>query len=195
MLALLLTVAAKPIDLTFVRHGETVANATGKYNSRTLNTLSALGEKQVKELTPRLARQPKFDAILVSPSPRALKTIAPYLAQTRQKATIWPELYECCTERPKQKEAKTFSYGAKIELGPELAPFFIVPDGAKYPAPRNYGEGLAQVRVSLDQFRSRYAGMRVLVVGHSAHGGLFLKGLDGKSRHVKNAEEIRLTVK
>ncbi len=189
---ILLIAAMVTTDLTFVRHAETVANATGRYNSRTLNALSAKGEQQVVALTERLAKLPRWDLILVSPSPRALKTIAPYLARTRQKATVWPLLYECCTERPRQPEAASFSFGAKIELPKALAPYFVVPANAKYPAPRNYGQGLAQVSATVAEFKRLYAGRRILLVGHSAHGGQFLRRLVGKAHHVKNATEIKV---
>jgi broad specificity phosphatase PhoE len=196
MIATLLALAVvAPTDLTFVRHGETVANATGRYNSRTLNTFSDLGNKQVAALTGRLTKEPKWDLILVSPSPRALRTIAPYLARTGQKATVWPLLYECCTERPRQKEAKSFNYGAAITVPADVAKYFVIPSGSKFPAPRNYGEGLAQVSAGIREFNAKYAGRRIMLVGHSAHGGQFLKRLTGKAYHVKNAEEIRLNLK
>lgn len=190
MIATLLALTLVRTDLTFVRHGETQANATGRYNSRTLNTFSELGKKQVAALTERLVKQPKWDLILVSPSPRALRTIAPYLARTGQKATVWPLLYECCTERPRQPEASSFSYGAPITLPKDVEKHFVLPAGLKFPAPRNYGEGLAQVSDGILEFKRKYASKRVLLVGHSAHGGQFLKRLTGKAYHVKNAEEI-----
>ena len=67
-------------DLTFVRHGETVANATGRYRDSTLNTFSERGKKGVEALTGQLQAEPAYARILVSPAPRALRTIAPYLA-------------------------------------------------------------------------------------------------------------------
>ena len=186
-------VVAPPLHLTFIRHSETVANATGKYNSRTLNVFSAKGEALVKALTEKLLKEPRPDRILVSPSPRALRTIAPYLRRTGQKATVWPLLYECCTERPKQPEARSFSYGGKIEIPADVAGLFVVVPGQdRLPAPRNYGEGLAQVSRSVAGFRKAFHSGRIMLVGHSAHGGLFLKALTGKSYQVKNAEPIEL---
>lgn len=194
MITTFLALTAVGTDLTFVRHGETQANATGRYNSRTLNAFSDLGKKQVAALTDRLVKQPKWDLILVSPSPRALRTIAPYLARTGQKATVWPLLYECCTERPRQKEASTFGYGTPISLPSDVEKYFVVPPGLKFPAPRNYGEGLAQVNAGIKEFDARYRGRRILLVGHSAQGGQFLKRLTGKAYHIKNAEEIHLSL-
>ena len=186
-------VLAPSVHLTYIRHSETVANATGRYNSKTLNTFSEKGERLVAALTPKLVREPRPDAILVSPSPRALRTIAPYLRRTGQKATIWPLLYECCTERPKKPEAKSFGYGAKITIPTDVAELFIlVPGQDRLPAPKDYGEGLAQVRKAVEGFRARFHSGRIMLVGHSAMGGQFLKALTGKLYHVKNAEPIEL---
>lgn len=189
-------VLAPPLHLTFVRHSETVANATGRYNSKTLNVFSERGEKLVASLTEGLLKAPRPDVILVSPSPRALRTIAPYLRRTGRKATVWPLLYECCTERPKKPSASSFGYGGKIEIPADVAGLFIVlPGQDRLPAPRGYGEGLAQVRESLRGFRARFHAGRVMLVGHSAHGGLFLRGLTGKAIRVENARPIELDLR
>ena len=186
-------IVAPPLHLTYIRHSETVANATGRYNAKTLNAFSARGAQLIGALTTKLEREPRPDTILVSPSPRALRTIAPYLRQTHQKATVWPLLYECCTERPKQPEAASFPYGAKIEIPADVASLFVVlPSQDRLPAPRGYGEGLAQVAKAVEGFRSRFHTGRVMLVGHSAMGGLFLKALTGRSLQVKNAEPIEL---
>ena len=102
--AALLLVALKPTEIYFVRHGETIANATGAYNSRTIDTFSALGEKQVAFFNNQIKNR-RFDAIVVSPSPRALRTIAPYLRANNLKATVWPELYECCDAHSSRGQA------------------------------------------------------------------------------------------
>jgi broad specificity phosphatase PhoE len=187
---------APSTDLTFVRHGETVANATGRYNSQTLNVLSEKGRQGVAELTQRLLKGPRFDRILVSPSPRALKTIAPYLRASGQRATVWPLLYECCTgRRPKGAHATRFSYGAKVELPRDLAPLFRIEPGMdRYPIASDYNAGLAQAAASLAEFKNRFRGGRVLLVGHSGHGGQFIHGLTGKRVRVENAKEIHLEV-
>ncbi|CAN5468647.1 hypothetical protein BH11ARM2_BH11ARM2_14340 [soil metagenome] len=197
LLAFVALLPPSPATLVFVRHGETVANATGKYNSKTLNVFSEKGQKQVQALTRTLLKEPKFDQILVSPSPRALRTIAPYLDATGQKAEIWPLLYECCTERPRQTEAKSFLYGAKITIPSDLDPsrFVIFSNDDHFPAPRNYGEGLVQVRVGVEIFQRRFGDRRILVVGHSAQGGLFIKGLTGKTVRVQNATPLTFTVR
>lgn len=51
-LAAVSAIAQTPI--TFVRHGETIANATGKYSNSTLNTLTEKGNQQVELLVKNL---------------------------------------------------------------------------------------------------------------------------------------------
>ena len=185
--------AAQPgPTVTYVRHAETVANATGKYNAKTLNTFSAKGKAQVQALTKRLLKAGKFDEILVSPAPRTLQTIAPYLAATGQRARIWPLLYECCTgRRPKGAHPTKFAMGPRIEVPTAYRDLFILNVGEdRYPVSADYNAGLAQVRASVNQFGKTYTNERVLIVGHSGHGGQFIFALTGMRRHVENAKEI-----
>jgi broad specificity phosphatase PhoE len=181
-------------DLTFVRHGETLANATGKYNSHTIDTFSAKGQVQVGKLTKALLTERPFDVILVSPSPRALNTIAPYLTVKKRQALVWPLLYECCTEkRPAAAHATTFRYGGKVLVPTIISPHFQVGrNDNRYPAPKGYDEGLAQVEATVAEFRKKYAGKRVLIIGHSGHGGQFIKALTGKSIRLQNAAIVKL---
>jgi len=193
LLALALLVRlARSTDLTFVRHGETVANATGRYNSRTLDVFSTKGQAGVEALTKELIAKPRFELILVSPSPRALRTVAPYLKATRGRALIWPLAYECCTQRrPKNAAPTKFSYGAKIELPKDVADQFLIETGHdRLPVSPDYDSGLAQVNASVAEFKQRFAGRRVLVVGHSGQGGQFLHALTGKWQKIDNAKEI-----
>ncbi len=196
MVGSLLIALAVPVttDLTFVRHAETQANATGKYNSKTLNAFSAKGEGQVKALTAQLLKEKPYDVIVVSPSARALKTIAPYLKASHRQAYVWPLLYECCTmKRPVGAHATKFTYGAQFEVPSLLTPFFQIGRyETKLPNAPDYNSGLAQVEETVKVFRQKCAGKRVLVVGHSGHGGQFLKALTGKSIKVENATPIRV---
>ncbi len=186
-----LALAPSTAQVTYVRHAETVANATGRYNSRTLNVFSTKGEGQVKALTERL-RPRRFDAILVSPSPRALRTVAPYLKATGQKALVWPLLYECCTgRRPRGVKATSFTWGARVTLAADIAPLFTVRPGMdRLPVAPGWPEGLAQSEAAVREFKAKFARGRVLVVGHSGMGGQFIYGLTGRREHVKNATEI-----
>lgn len=186
-----LILAPATTDLTFVRHGETVANATGKYNSKTIDTFSTKGEAQVKALTQKLLKEKTYDVIVVSPSPRALRTIAPYLRATSQRAMVWPLLYECCTsKRPAKAHATKFTFSKnQVNVPSMIAPQFRIDRYDIYlPNSPDYNAGLAQVEETVKVFKKKYAGKRILVVGHSGHGGQFLKILTGKSFHVENAK-------
>jgi broad specificity phosphatase PhoE len=121
-----------------------------------------------------------------------MRTIAPYLAATHQKATIWPLLYECCTgHRPKGAHAIPFSYGPKVTIPPDLKPLFtIMPDEDRLPEAAKYNAGLAQVDAAVAEFRRRYARGRVLLVGHSGQGGHFIHALTGRWIKVDNAKEM-----
>lgn len=196
--SLLLALALTPVttDLTFVRHGETLANATGKYNSKTIDTFSPKGEQQVKALTQKLLKEKRYDVILVSPSPRALKTIAPYLKSTNQQAYIWPLLYECCTQkRPSDAHPTRFTYGSSFKAPSTIATLFQIGRyETKLPSAPDYNAGLAQIDETLKVFRLKYAGKRVLIVGHSGHGGQFLKGLTGKFIRLENATPMHFVL-
>ncbi len=190
----LLVVLTGPTDLVFVRHGETVANATGRYNSRTIDTFSEVGKAEVQALTKQLLGQASFDRILVSPSPRVLRTIAPYLTATHRKGIVWPLLYECCTgRRPKNAAPSRFAYGETIRIPKDIAGLFTIEPGHnRYPVAPDYNAGLAQVNASLTEFQARFAGGRVLLVGHSGHGGQFLHALSGRWRKLENAREVEV---
>jgi broad specificity phosphatase PhoE len=176
----------RPMELIFVRHGETVANATGRYNSRTIDTLSELGQKQVAALTPKLNAM-HFDAIVVSPSPRALKTIAPYLrAHPGTRAEVWPELYECCDNNTKKIKGLTspkVRYGGIVKLTSDIAAlFFLNPANNRFMQAPSYDDGLRQIRLAAHHLKRQFggSGKTVLVVGHSLHGGRMIELIKGK---------------
>ena len=94
------------------------------------------------------------------------------------------------------REAKSFGYGGPIVIPADLQGLFVITRNAsRLPAPRNYGEGLAQVRQFLNGFNERFKSGRIMLVGHSAMGGVFLKELTGKSYQVKNADPIEIDLK
>jgi broad specificity phosphatase PhoE len=188
MIALLVTgLVAR--DLVYVRHAETLANATGHYSDSTIDTFSVKGHEEVAELTQELLAMPRFARILVSPSPRVLRTIAPYLQATHQRATIWPELYECCTgRRPKGAHATRFAWGETVRIPSDLKKLFVtMPNDDRLPVSGNYNAGLAQVESAVSEFRLQFEKSRVLVVGHSGMGGQFLHALEGRWIQIKNA--------
>ena len=200
-LALLALIPFQPTELTFVRHGQTVANATGRYNSETLNAFSERGKDQVTKLTSKLQKM-EFDAIIVSPSPRALKTVAPFLQRSGKKAEIWPELLECChqdgAERnlPASPEVK---FGPKIEWDSSLNGLFTLrQDGQRYIEAPTYNDGLRQVEMTVKRIKDTWlgSGKRVLIVGHSIHGGMLVSKLLGGTRiALENAVPVYLEEK
>ncbi|MFI5385034.1 MAG: histidine phosphatase family protein [Fimbriimonadales bacterium] len=184
--ALLLAVAIpRPMEIVFVRHAETVANATGRYNSRTIDAFSEQGKREVAALTKQLNGM-QFSAIIVSPSPRALNTIAPYLRAHHLKAEVWPELYECCdanTKKVKGPASPRVLYGESVRLPADLAPLFILrQDNSRFILAPSYEDGLRQIRLAADHLRRSFGGTgkTVLVVGHSLHGGRMIELLEGK---------------
>ncbi|MEI7985900.1 MAG: histidine phosphatase family protein [Armatimonadota bacterium] len=184
---------ATTTDLTFVRHGETIANATGKYNSQTIDTFSKKGQDQVARLTRDLLVEQPYDVILVSPSPRAMNSIAPYLKAKGKVGTVWPLLYECCTEkRPANAKATSFNFGVKIAIPTAISGQLKIGTlGDRYPAPKGYNEGLAQVAASVAEFKKKFLGKRVLIVGHSGAGGQFIKAFTGKAIRLENASPLK----
>lgn len=180
----------QPMSLLFCRHAETVANATGKYNSATIDVFSAKGAAQIAKLTDRLWRT-KIDVVIVSPSPRALRTIAPYLRRAKRTAEIWPELYECCDNNTRKIKGLTSAqvrFGARVPIPEDLKGLFTFRYGKdgkpvdRYIVSTSYDDGLRQVRVAADAIKTRFfrTGHSVLVVGHSLHGGRLLELMQGK---------------
>jgi broad specificity phosphatase PhoE len=194
----MLTLAFQPAEILFVRHGETVANATGRYKTSTLNAFSLKGQNQVSQLTNRLQGS-SFDDILVSPSPRALKTVAPYLQRTDQVAEVWPELYECCVQKGAARlkpAAPAIKFGPQIEWPETFDGLFrFRPGGERYILAPTYNDGKRQIKLAwqkiLDEFSG--SGKRILIVGHSGQGGEMIALLTGGRRvSLANAKPVRM---
>lgn len=186
-------VAQTPI--TYVRHAETIANATGKYSNATLNTLTEKGNQQVELLAKTLPR--RFAGIYVSPAGRCLRTIAPYLKATGQKATIWPELLECCHQRgaERNKPAGPLQYGPKITVPQELKPYFIIEPGHEREiASPTYKAGLRQIDMAAARIRKLPANESFLLVSHSIAGARLFEALTGQPNRTKidNARPITI---
>lgn len=184
-------------SVVFVRHGETEANATGHYSDRTLNTFSVKGSQEVASLTRSLVNAPKFTGILVSPAPRTLATIAPYLRATHQRALVWPLLYECCTgHRPPDAHPTPFAFGSVIKIPSAFTDLFtVLPTENRLPIAPDYDRGLSQVDAAVKEFLSRFSHGRVLVVGHSGMGGHFIHALTGRWQKLDNAKPYDFTVR
>jgi broad specificity phosphatase PhoE len=188
----------QPAEIVFVRHSETVANATGRYNSATLNAFSKRGIAQTGKLTATLQKS-EFDQILVSPSPRALKTIAPLLQRTDQRAEVWPELLEVCHQKGSERlkpPSPQIRFGDRIEWPTAFESIFMHREGGeRYILAPTYADGKRQIQMTQQMLNSRFSGSgrRILVVGHSIHGGKLIALLTGTTEpRVENAKPIRL---
>lgn len=193
--------AARPTRLHVVRHAETVANQTGKYTKETLNVLSERGEEQRRQLTDRLLAQPKFDLIIVSPVPRAMMSIRPYLVASKAVAEIWPAIAECCHQKDKTIDpAALLPKGSDIKIKPEDAACFRTaePDESRWYAPADYAQGIKQVEHLAAQIHARFSGSgkNVLLIGHGINGSLLIAKLLGRKLDLKvnleNAQETLL---
>lgn len=190
--------AFQPAEFVFVRHCETLANATGRYNSTTLNAFSKRGIAQTGKLTATLQKS-EFDQILVSPSPRALKTIAPLLQRTDQTAEIWPELLEVCHQKGAERlkpPSPQVRFGDRIEWPTAFESIFMRREGGeRYLLAPTYADGKRQIRMTQEMLISRFSGTgrRILIVGHSIHGGMLISMLTGNNPPLlENAKPIRL---
>jgi broad specificity phosphatase PhoE len=193
MLSLIFMVARmQSTELNFVRHAETVANSTGRYSVTTIDAFSPKGQAELKALTRHLLSSRPYDLILVSPSPRAMRTIFPYLYMKPQRALIWPLLDECCTsKRPANAHATQFQWGAQIRFPKDISHYFsLMPTEMRVPVASDYNAGLAQVEAEVREYRARFQHGRVLLVGHSGNGGQFIHALTGKWQKLDNAHVV-----
>ena len=173
------------LEIYFVRHAETIKNATGLHDSGTSNDFSDKGAEQVTMLTDRL-KALHFDAILVSPAPRALDTLLPYLKESGQAGEIWPELTECCWQREHSNlEGGRLIVDSAIQLNHAQQPYFTFRDehASNNYANRSYADGVAQVRHAEELLKQRYfgSGKTLLIVGHYHAGRILLADLLGIS--------------
>ena len=189
-----------PTEIYFVRHAETMSNFTGKYSLKHDRILSPHGKKQVQQLSQQL-QQFDIDLIIVSPQPRALKTILPFLKKQRRTAEIWPSLDECCWQ--KKTPIYQFSqpqFGSEIELPTAIQAYFTFPDEhARFTLySQTYNEGITQVQMAVDQLLRRFgnSGKHILVIGEYHAGTRFIEILQGLKPEgwykLQNAMIIRL---
>jgi broad specificity phosphatase PhoE len=156
------------MKVLFVRHAESMGNATGEYSSAQADSLSPRGEKQAIALATSL-RAWQFDEIIVSPLQRAWQTIAPYLSATGKQGEIWPELAEACWHE--EREPAASSWAAQPASLPEsVASLFRYRDNMPIrPAhPESFGTGLARVHRALERLEQMAArsDQTVLMVTH-----------------------------
>lgn len=183
------TTVRKGLTVYFIRHAETVANASGQQGGggplEDHDTLTQLGEKQVEELKNFLVEENiKPDLVVVSPSLRTQKTIEPFLKALNIKAEIWVELNECCGDEPSGEPLPTERPAPrwKVKVEPKSENFTLPSEEDKYYWwPQSFEEGLFMVMTAQKRLLQRFnqSGKSVIVVGHAVNGGLFLGLLRG----------------
>jgi broad specificity phosphatase PhoE len=170
------------LDLYFVRHAETKANATGVYTSKLTNLFSRRGEQMVAELTAKL-RKLHFDRICVSPMKRAENTIYPYLKLSHSTAQVWPELAECCNQKARgAAKSAELPRGSEITVPADVAEYIRVPArDNRWVEPANYADGMTQVSLLVSRIRREFgfSHKKVLLVGHSLAGSRMIEMLLG----------------
>lgn len=169
-------------EVVFVRHGETVANVSGRYTSATVNRLTENGVRKASEVAALLSKE-TFDEIIVSPAPRCVETAHHLLKRVGLRAAVWPELEEVSTStlRDKSKGGKP-ELGGPIQLPPQLATWVRFDRKADRSHLRSDSEAAALVQVEwaarrLHQ-RARQGG-KILVFGHSLIGSRIIEVLLG----------------
>lgn len=165
----------------FLRHGQSVGNLTDDYSTSYHGQLSENGVAQAQAVVERL-KDYQFDAIIVSPIERAVKTIVPYLKANNKLAEIWSELCEACYQEDRDEPApKDFRYGEPVELDEEDRPYFRIREedhGTSLPPfDENYQEGLRRTDWIRRKLLQRYkdTDASILVVGHGHAGSRLLE--------------------
>ena len=171
----------RPAGLTvyFVRHAETVANATGEKTPENMNTFTGKGLAEIAQLTKALQPLP-IDAVLVSPTFRTEHTVLPYLKQKDIQAEIWPELEEWHMQADPMS-MRVIKEEQMIRIAPEDAPYFRLRDAQadKRIVAKNYEGGLEQIHKAARLINERFgkSGKTILIVGHVNSGSRLLEVL------------------
>lgn len=168
------------LDIYFVRHAETVANATGNYTDENQKEFTEKGEKQRNELVKNLEPY-VFDYILVSPLYRTRETIKPYLMRYHRRAEIWPEFAECCWQNNQDEPAVLpLKMGDEIGIFERENRYFIFRDPKShffYNTNERFADGVEQLKKGTALLEKRYGDtdMSILVVAHSLSIGTMLQ--------------------
>jgi probable phosphoglycerate mutase len=163
--------AARPVELTLIRHGETLWNLEGRMQGHGDSPLSELGQRQAAALASALARE-RFDALYSSDLRRALETARPIA--TALGLPVRPDA------RLRERhlgilQGRSFAEVARDE--PELHARWQGPDPTwVIPGGESKQEKHQRVLAALAAIAAAHPGGRVLVI---THGG----GLDAALRH------------
>ncbi|MDQ6963149.1 MAG: histidine phosphatase family protein [Mariprofundaceae bacterium] len=191
-------------DFYFVRHAQTLANATGEYTKVNEKTISVKGQKQIKRLVYKLNKyHGPFDHIIVSPTVRTRETALAYLKEEPYRsAELWPEVSECCWHKKKNDVEPDYRNRGRIGLRSEHKPYYHFRSMAKkdmsWFSTSSYQDGQAQIKKAITMLKARYghSGKKILIVTHYYAGLKMINTLLGdryKQLHVfKNAKVTHL---
>lgn len=174
------------MNVTILRHGQTVGNATGDYSTTANDVLSAYGVEQAERVVEGLAGY-QFDVIYCSPLERAMKTIAPYLRRNGRSAEIWPELAEACWQDAHTTPVPERTEPARpITIETELTGLFTLLEGhTRLPYDDEvYQEGFERIDSAHHRLLDRHHSTtdRILVVAHWYLSSRLIETLLGLSR-------------
>jgi probable phosphoglycerate mutase len=111
------------IEITLVRHGETVANVAGLWQGRTESELSPAGAEQARRVGERLKGE-SFDLVVASPASRARATVAatgfePEIGEPWREMDLgaWEGLSRAEVDQRYGDEVAAFRAGENIRVG------------------------------------------------------------------------------
>ena len=167
------------MEITFVRHGQSMGNMTNDYSTPAHDRLSPNGWQQAERLVARLEGY-AFDEIYVSSLRRAWETVTPYLRARGRSAEMWPELAEACWQNDRNvPELVRQGNPRPFAVDQALAGSFVARAGVSYCPPENetYHEGLARISQARTLLLDRHLGRddAILVVGHEFAGSRLLE--------------------
>lgn len=171
------------LDIFFIRHAETIGNATGDYSNNKGETLTEKGHRETFELIKKLDKN-SYNYILVSPSYRTRMTIQPYLKKHRLTAEIWPEIAECCWQRKKPIHKPCLKAdGKKITIAPQSKSLFIFRDknSDRFYKTNSYGQGLCQIEDAFNLLKEKFwfSGKKIVIISHGNFGRMLIIRLLG----------------
>jgi broad specificity phosphatase PhoE len=191
--------------LVFLRHAESVGNAGNVYNMEFSGALTPRGLAQADALARELIRElgsSVFDAIVVSPLERTVRTLLPFLRMSGRQAEAWGELVEMRGRKDVDAPVPPeFRYGERVAVPPEAAEFLRLRSdeaGCRMPpANETYQEGQRRMALAAARLMELYGGRdaNVLMVGHACSGARLLESLmrielDGRFQHANTGMTI-----
>ena len=150
------------LEITLIRHGETEANASGRWQGHGDSPLSAIGEAQAAELGRALAEGPAFDAVYCSDLRRAVST-ARNLHPAPETDPAWREIHVGQFEGLNRDEVESRFPGEVARFADD--PTWTVGGGESWRAVQ------ARTSAALATLRTRHPTGRVAVV---SHGGVII---------------------